>query len=159
MSLLDLANLLHLTVFSLEKAIQEVMGKDHIVLTSHAAKYIAAIEKERKSPLYSGVTLDEAIKNFVDHTSGSDFYEHIGIKKISDERYQAVIEGCTFAKLGVHDTLDPQKDICPLVLSVAAIFKYVEPDRDVVVEPSRFKKEGCTTEIDFIKIISSKNQK
>lgn len=93
MSLGDLANLLHSSVFSLEKAIQEKMGREHIIITSHAAKYIASIEKESGSKLFTGVGLDKAIKNFVNLTSGSDFYDNVEVEKVNDEEFLVKIEG------------------------------------------------------------------
>ncbi len=153
MSLGDLANLLHSSIFSLEKAVQEKMGREHIIITSHAAKYIASIEKTRGSKLFTGVDLDKAIKNFVNLTSGSDFYDRVDVKKINDEEYSVKIEGCALAKTGVHAALNPERDVCPMALAVAAIFKHIEPDRDVIAEPSKFSEQGTLTQIHFIKIV------
>jgi hypothetical protein len=152
-SMADLANLLHSSVFSLEKSIQETMNGLHIIVTSHAAKYIGAIEEKKGSKLYSNVDLDKAIENFVDHTSDSEFFDELEIKKIDAEQYLVKIEGCALAKTGVHTTLKPENDVCPMALAAGAVLKYVEPDRDVVVKPSNFDDEGSLTEIQFNKII------
>ncbi len=85
MSLGDFANLLHSSILALEKSIQEKMGKEHIILTSHAAKYIAAIEKAKGSRMFSGGSLDEAIKNLIDFASGSDYLDKLEVKKLKDE--------------------------------------------------------------------------
>ena len=148
-----LACLLHSSVFSLEKSIQEIMGRDHIVLTSHAAKYIAAIDEKKGSRLFFGKSLDEAIKNFVDLTSGSEFFDSLDIKKTNGEEYHIDIKGCALAKTGVHNVLNPELDICPMALAAGAVFKYIEPDSDVILKPSSFEDEGSSTEIAVVKII------
>jgi hypothetical protein len=153
LSLGDLANLLHSSVFSLEKSIQETMNGEHIIVTSHATRYIGAIEEKRGTKLFSNGGLEKAIENFVEYTTESEFFDKLEIKKIDDEKYLVNIEGCALAKTGVHTTLNPEKDICPMALAAGAVFKYIEPDRDVVVKPSHFDDEGSLTEIQFIKIL------
>jgi hypothetical protein len=152
LSMGDLANLLHSSVFSLEKSIQETMNGGHIIVTSHAARYISAIEEKRGTKLFSNGGLEKVIENFVDYTTESDFFDKLEIKKIDDEKYEVNIEGCALAKTGVHTTLNPENDVCPIALAAGAVFKYIEPERDVILNPSHFDDEGSKTEIHFIKI-------
>ncbi len=62
------------------------------------------------------------------------------------------VEGCALAKTGVHASLNPERDVCPMALAVGAVFKYVEPDYDVIAMPSHFEEKGTITTIHFIKI-------
>jgi hypothetical protein len=134
----DLANLFHSTLFSLERAIQETSGNASMIVTSHACKFLDKIEEKKGSKIFTSGNLEEAINNFIEFTSGSDFFEHVEFKKIDDEEYLFVIKGCALAKGGVHDTLNPEKDICPIALVAGALLKYYNPNSDVVVEPSKF---------------------
>jgi hypothetical protein len=40
-----------------------------------------------------------------------------------------------------------------MALAAGAVFKFIEPNRDVFVKPTHFDDEGSLTEIHFIKII------
>jgi len=153
MSLGDLANLLHSSLFSLEKSIQEWMGEEHIIITSHASKYISAIEREKGSRIFSGSTLEEALKNFQDFTSQSEFFEEVDIRREGEEEYLIQIKGCALAKTGVHSALNPEKDICPMALAAGAVFKHSMPDSDVILKPSVFEEDGSRTELLFIRLL------
>jgi hypothetical protein len=63
------------------------MNGQHIIITSHATRYIGAIEEKKGSKLFSNGGLESAIENFVDYTSESDFFDKLEIKKIDDEKY------------------------------------------------------------------------
>jgi hypothetical protein len=39
-----------------------------------------------------------------------------------------------------------------MALAAGAVFKYIEPKRDVILNPTHFEDEGSLTEIHFIKI-------
>jgi len=150
MNMSDLANLLHSTLFSLERAIQETSCHNSMVITSHACKFLDKIEEKKGSKLFSSKNLEEAIKKFVEFTSGSDFFEHVEFKKIGDEEYLFKIDGCTLTKSDVHDTLDPKNDICPIALVAGAILKHNNPSSDVIVEPSTFTDTGIENIIHFV---------
>ena len=146
----DLANLLHSTIFSLERAIQETSGKTSMIVTSHACKFLDKIEEKKDSKIFTSGNLEEAINNFIKFTSGSDFFEQAEFKKIGEEKYLFKIQGCALAKSGVHDTLNPEKDICPMALVAGALVKYYNPISDVVVEPSVFTSFGVENQIHCI---------
>ncbi len=148
----DLANLFHSTLFSLERAIQEISGNTSMIVTSHACKFLDKIEEKKDSKIFTQRTLDEAITNFIEFTSGSDFFEHVEFKKINDEEYFFEIKGCALAKGGVHDTLNPEKDICPIALVAGALLKYYNPNADVIVEPSKFTSLDIENRIHCIKL-------
>ncbi|MCX6664219.1 MAG: hypothetical protein NTZ75_08240 [Euryarchaeota archaeon] len=150
MNMKDLANLLHSALFSLERAIQETNSRTSMVITSHSCKFLDKIEEKKGSKLFSSKSIEEAIKNFVEFTSGSDFFEHVEFKKIGDEEYLFKIDGCMLAKSGVHDTLDPKNDICPIALVAGAILKHDNPSSDVIVEPSKFTDTGIENIIHFV---------
>jgi hypothetical protein len=152
MDMADVANLFHSTLFSLERAIQEVNGNTSMIVTSHACKFLDKIEEKKDSKMFTGGNLEEAIDNFIEFTSGSNFFEHVDFKKINDEEYLFEIQGCALAKSGVHDTLNPEKDICPIALVAGAILKYYTPYSDVVVEPSKFTSTGIENRIHCIKL-------
>jgi hypothetical protein len=89
--------------------------------------------------MFTSENLEDAIKNFIELTSGSDFFEHVNLIKINEfGDYLFELKGCSFAKSGVHDTLNPDKDICPIALIAGAILKYHIPNSDIIVEPSKF---------------------
>jgi hypothetical protein len=152
MEMVDLANLLHSTVFSLERAIQETSARTSMIVTSHACKFLDKIEEKKDSKIFTSGNLEEAVNNFIRFTSGSDFFEQVEFKKIGEEGYLFKIQGCTLAKSGVHDTLCPENDICPMALVAGAILKYYNPNSDVVVEPSKFTNLDVENQIYCIKL-------
>jgi hypothetical protein len=148
----DLANLLHSTLFSLERAIQEISGNTSMIVTSHACKFLDKIEEKKGSKIFTQGNLNEALDSFIEFTSGSDFFEHVEFKKINNEEYLFEIKGCALAKSGVHDTLNPEKDICPIALVAGALLKYYNPNADVIVEPSKFTRTDIENRIHCIKL-------
>ena len=151
MNMSDLANLLHSALFSLERAIQETSGTTSMITTFHSCKFLDKIEQKKGSKLFSSENADEAVKNFVEFTSGSDFFEHVDFTKINDEDYLFKINGCMLAKNGVHNILNPNKDICPMALIAGGILKHTTPNSEVMVEPSTFTDTGIENIICFLK--------
>jgi hypothetical protein len=47
MDMHDIANLFHSTLFSLERAIQEMNGDSSMLVTSHACKFLDKIEEKK----------------------------------------------------------------------------------------------------------------
>jgi hypothetical protein len=150
MDMADVANLFHSTLFSLERAIQDTHGSTSMIVTSHACKFLDKIEEKKGSKIFTGGNLEEAVCNFIEFTSGSDFFEHVEFKKINEEEYLFEIKGCALAKSGVHTTLCPEKDICPIALVAGAILKYYNQNSDVIVEPSKFTSTDIENRIHCI---------
>ncbi len=148
----EIGSMLHALLFAYEKVFLNFYGKEETKkLYSYLIdELIPVLYDERDLIIDKSLSVEENMKRFECFLSNESYIKGLSIKKISDNKYIIDVEECTFAKGGIHDTLEMKGGSCPYALLVAAVLTSVEnSDQYIKVGESEYTKTGSRTYLDI----------
>ncbi|HIH44322.1 MAG TPA: hypothetical protein HA257_04340 [Candidatus Methanoperedenaceae archaeon] len=140
----DMAALFHSSFFAFEQAHGRITGTASRAILQQIVRVMPKIlEKEGQPVINKSLTLEENMAHFRDYIHNEELIENVNFEN-NDDMFNIEIKGCTVAKSGVHEILDPKKSTCPYAIVAAAMIFYLT-GKNLTIEDSEFTKDGTKT--------------
>jgi hypothetical protein len=148
MTEVEIGSIFHALLFAYEKVFLNFYGKEE---TKKLFAYIIEevmpiLFDERNLVIDKSLSVEENMKRFECFLSNEVFVKGLKIEKINDNKYVINIEECSFAKGGIHETLEMKGGSCPYALLFAAVLTSMD-DNDLYIKvgESEYTEVGSKT--------------
>jgi hypothetical protein len=148
MSDAEIGSMLHALLFAYEKVFLNLYGKKETkeLFSYIIDELIPVLYDERDLIIDKSLGVEENMRRFECYLSNDSYVRGLKINKVSDKKYVIEMKECSFAKQGIHSTLEMKGGSCPYALLVAAVLTSVEdPDQYINVGESEYTEEGSKT--------------
>lgn len=145
----DIPALLHSSLFAFEKAHGRLTGSTSRAILQLIVKELPKIlQKDGHYVIDDSLSIEKNMQQFRDYLDNKEYFEDVKFER-SNDAFIFEIEGCVFAKSGVHETLEPEKSTCPFATIAAAVLFY-QTGKNLTIEDSEFRKTGTKTVIKLV---------
>lgn len=146
----DIPSLLHSSLFAFEKAHGRLTGSTSKAILQLIVKELPKIlQKDGHYVIDKRLNIEKNMEQFRDYLDNREYFENVKFERFNDT-FIFELEGCVFAKSGVHETLEPEKSTCPFATIAAAIIFYLTK-KNMTIGDSEFNKTGTKTVMKLVR--------
>lgn len=148
----ELGSMLHALLFAYEKVFLNFYGKEETkkLFSYIIEELVPILYNERNLVIDKSLGVNENMKRFECFLSNEAFMKGLRIEKISDKKYIIHLDECSFAKGGIHETLEMKGGSCPYALLFAAVMTSMDnSDLYIKVGESEYTEVGSKTELEI----------
>jgi hypothetical protein len=148
----ELGSMLHALLFAYEKVFLNFYGKEETkkLFSYIIEELVPILYDERNLVIDKSLDVDENMKRLECFLSNEIFVKGLRIEKVGEKKYIIHLDECSFAKGGIHETLEMNGGSCPYALLFAAVLTSMDDSELYIkVGESEYTEAGSKTELEI----------